>query len=58
MQTKGEYTPDLLKAAEAMVRDYQTSEKHHPHHVLVTLEAFNSLRAALSKVTMMIGGEG
>lgn len=37
----------LEKAAAVMVGDYQTSENHHPHHVLVPLAAFEALRSAL-----------
>lgn len=39
---------DLRKAAEAMAADYQTSENHHPDHVLVPRDAFDALRRALN----------
>jgi hypothetical protein len=46
MQKLYEY-PDLIAAARQMVSDYQTSEHHHPNHVLVPLAAFEAMRAAL-----------
>ena len=41
--------PDLLAAGERMADDYQVSEQHHPNHVLVPVDAFNALRAAIQK---------
>jgi hypothetical protein len=46
MQKLYEY-PDLIAAARQMLSDYQTSEHHHPNHVLVPLAAFEAMRAAL-----------
>lgn len=39
---------NLLTAARQMVSDYQTSEHHHPNHVLVPLAAFKAMQDALS----------
>lgn len=51
--------PDLAEAAQQMVSDYQTSEAHHPNHVLVPLSAFEALRAAIAKATLDTSkGEG
>lgn len=41
--------PDLYEAGSRMANDYQTSDQHHPEHVLVPLTAFNAMLAALSK---------
>ena len=41
-------TDALLNAARAMADDYQTSETHHPDHVLVPREAFEAMRDALA----------
>ena len=38
----------LIAAATAMADDYQTSENHHPDHVLVPRRAFEAMRDALS----------
>ena len=38
---------ELRAACAAMLADYQTSEHHHPRHVLVSLAAFEAMRAAL-----------
>lgn len=38
----------LEEAARAMAADFQTSETHHPEHVLVPLAAFNAMRGALN----------
>lgn len=38
----------LRAAALAMVGDYQTSEHHHPNHVLVPLAAFRAMQAAIA----------
>lgn len=40
---------ELYRAGQKMAMDYQTSENHHPHHVLVPREAFSELLAALAK---------
>ena len=47
----GAAAPDLLSAGNLMLVDYQTSAKHHPHHVLVPLAAFDAMRAAIAKAT-------
>lgn len=44
-----EAAPELCAAAAMMAADYQTSEQHHPEHVLVSLAAFSALRNALAK---------
>jgi hypothetical protein len=41
--------PALVKAVRAMLGDYQTSAEHHPDHVLVRLNHFDALRAALAE---------
>lgn len=41
--------PGVREDAEAMVADYQTSETHHPDHILVPREAFEAMRAALQQ---------
>jgi hypothetical protein len=38
----------LEGCGRAMIEDYQTSETHHPDHVLVPAEAFGPLRSLLS----------
>lgn len=43
----------LVAAAHKMAADYQTSDQHHPDHVLVPRSAFEEMRDALAK----IGGE-
>lgn len=43
--------PDMLAAGQAMVDDYQTSESHHPNHVLVPKSAFEAMQAAITKAT-------
>lgn len=40
--------PDLLTAARQMVSDYQTSQHHHPNHVLVPLAAFKAMQDAIN----------
>lgn len=47
MTAAAEVIEGLRTAAMAMMDDYQTSESHHPNHVLVPLGAFNDLRTAL-----------
>ena len=42
---------DLVAAARRMENDYQTSDRHHPHHVLVPLNAFNAMRFALAALS-------
>lgn len=39
-----------MEACEAMASDYQTSAGHHPEHVLVRVDSFEAMRAALSKL--------
>lgn len=41
--------PNLLTAARQMVGDYQTSENHHPNHVLVPLSAFKAMQDAIAE---------
>lgn len=43
--------PDLLAAAQDACDNFQTSERHHPNHVLITADAFNCLRAAIARAT-------
>lgn len=38
----------LRSAALQMVSDYQTSEHHHPNHVLVPLAAFKAMQDAIT----------
>lgn len=38
----------VLAAGKLMVDDHQTSEKHHPNHVLVPLNAFEAMRTAVA----------
>lgn len=38
----------LIHAVQAMVDDHQTSEIHHPNHVLVPRDAFEILRKAMT----------
>ncbi|WP_412064031.1 hypothetical protein [Rhizobium sp. SYY.PMSO] len=38
----------LVDACHAMAGDYQTSDTHHPEHVLVPIGAFEAMRSALS----------
>jgi hypothetical protein len=45
---RGEAVGALLDACKTMADDYQTSEQHHPNHVLVPLEAFTAMRDALA----------
>ncbi len=40
---------ELFEAARQMSGDYQTSELHHPDHVLVPLAAFKAMQAAVVK---------
>jgi hypothetical protein len=41
----------IVSAGLQMIADYQTSEQHHPRHVLVPLTAFDSLRAAIAALS-------
>jgi hypothetical protein len=41
--------PELLDAGRRMVEDYQTSEQHHPNHILVPLIAFEAMQVAIAK---------
>lgn len=46
-------SPDLseVKAVLGLVEsDYQTSEKHHPEHVLIPVTTFDRLRSLLAKL--------
>jgi hypothetical protein len=45
---RGEAVTTLVGACKTMADDYQTSEQHHPHHVLVPLAAFTAMRSALA----------
>ena len=40
---------EMLAAASAMVDDYQTSDRHHPNHVLVSRTAFEAMLSASPK---------
>ena len=42
-------SPGLLPAAKAIFADYQTSDNHHPDHVLIRRADFEALRAAIAK---------
>jgi hypothetical protein len=41
---------DLDQALAAMVDDYQTSEQHHPRHVLVPRDAFEKVKAHVQAI--------
>jgi hypothetical protein len=43
--------PDFLDAAGQMLADYQTSQQHHPGHILVSIDAFAAMKAAHIKAT-------
>jgi hypothetical protein len=41
---------ELVATCKQMADDYQTSDQHHPDHVLVRRDAFDALRALLAKL--------
>lgn len=43
--------PDYDAAARRIADDYQTSETHHPNHVLIRKADFEALLAAIAKAT-------
>lgn len=51
----GSLPSGVIEAARKMILDYQTSDMHHPDHVLVHREAFEAMQAALGleKVTVV-----
>jgi hypothetical protein len=48
------FASDISAAAQRMADDYQTSESHHPHHVLVPRDAFEAM---LSSIGLSISHE-
>ena len=48
---RGQEVEALVQAARQMRDDYQTSDTHHPDHVLVPLSWFEAMRAALAQIT-------
>ena len=48
----------LREACQRMIGDYQSSQDHHPDHVLVRRVDFDTLRQALAQPADSSGGEG
>ncbi len=49
---------DLRAACQAVLDDYQTSETHHPDHILIRRADFERIAVILSSIPASEGGEG
>ena len=41
---------DLVEALQLVAGDYQTSDAHHPNHVLIPVATLGAVRLALAKI--------